>query len=373
MMASIKQRGYNLVEMAIALAVLGLLVGGALVPLNAKYRIEKRQDVENLLQKSQAAVIAYALRNRTITREVSYFDGLSYELPGGRPYLPCPDIDHDGREDRVAITLTVVNAVAGDMVNFGGCEQQKGILPWKTLGIEPYDTWGRRLTYRVDSAFSSELLGFDERTRADIFDTRLSLNIDPVTNSRFYQLRATLNDVGAVVCSAINNATASAPGCPLLGAALDINDSLIAGVVSSVAMTVGARRIPEHTGVGGDYGVVEGLPFVIVSHGKNGYGGVSRNDKCLIPPTGFSDANPEEAANSFYATGHPLEDCFVDGTDLTNSTLNESWFALTPETDGDNGSDDIVLWTSTNQLLGHMLEGGVLPVLPLVFLATEDI
>ncbi|WOV90915.1 MAG: hypothetical protein R1F54_10405 [Candidatus Zeuxoniibacter abyssi] len=47
--------------------------------------------------------------------------------------------------------------------------------------------------------------------------------------------------------------------------------------------------------------------------------------------------------------------------------MSESWFAQTPESEGE-GSDDIVSWTSSNQLLGHMLEGGVLPVIPLTFL-----
>ena len=68
--------GYSIVEMAIALVVLGLLVGGALVPLQARYEIEERREVEDLLLRSQEAIVAYAVRNRTQDRKMTYFDGL---------------------------------------------------------------------------------------------------------------------------------------------------------------------------------------------------------------------------------------------------------------------------------------------------------
>ena len=152
--------GYSIVEMAIALVVLGLLVGGALVPLQARYEIEERREVEDLLLRSQEAIVAYAVRNRTQDRKMTYFDGLLYDLPGNRPYLPCPDTTGNGLENREKLpTLNVVPAAM--MTIAGACEHQKGILPWKTLGVEELDPWGRHLTYRVDIAFSSALLGFD--------------------------------------------------------------------------------------------------------------------------------------------------------------------------------------------------------------------
>ena len=65
--------GYSIVEMAIALVVLGLLVGGALVPLQARYEIEERREVEDLLLRSQEAIVAYAVRNRTQDRKNDLF------------------------------------------------------------------------------------------------------------------------------------------------------------------------------------------------------------------------------------------------------------------------------------------------------------
>lgn len=371
------QSGYNIVEMAIALVVLGLLVGGALVPLQARYEIEERREVEDLLLKSQEAIVAYAVRNRTQDRKMIYFDGQSYYLPGNRPYLPCPDTTGNGLENRKGLPALNVTVPAATMTVAGVCEQQKGILPWKTLGVEELDPWGRHLTYRVDIAFSSALLGFDQLTRADVFDVRLSTTL--AGTQRRYDYRNSPHDIGAVVCRAIRNTTADAPGCPANGTDFA---GIEAGVVSTATLTLGARVIPAHTGgtVVSDYGVVDGIPFVVLSHGKNGYGAVPRIVtaisttvttvgplNCISPPADFSDNNEEEAANSFYGADHPLKNCFTPGSALTRDNMSESWFAQTPESEGE-GSDDIVSWTSSNQLLGHMLEGGVLPVPLLDFL-----
>ena len=60
--------GYSIVEMAIALVVLGLLVGGALVPLQARYEIEERREVEDLLLRSQEAILSptpFAIERKT--------------------------------------------------------------------------------------------------------------------------------------------------------------------------------------------------------------------------------------------------------------------------------------------------------------------
>ena len=360
--------GYSLVEMALALSVLGLLVGGALVPLQARYEIAERQEVEDLLQKSQEAIVAYAVRNRTEARTMIYFDNLSYDLPGNRPYLPCPDITGNGLEDRYDLPAANVTVPATTMTMAGVCKRHKGILPWKTLGVGEFDPWGRHLTYRVDIAFSSALLGFDQLTRADVFDVRVSTNL--IGTQRQYDIRSNRSDTGAVVCRAIRNDPADVPGCPANGTDFS---GIEAGVVSTAALTLGARVIPAHTGGTdvNDYGVVDGLPFVVLSHGRNGYGATARDAgggiNCLQPPAGFSDENEEEAVNSFYVAGHPLGNCFDNSGTLSRGNMSESWFAQTPESEGE-GSDDIIAWTSSNQLLGHMLEGGVLPVSPLAFL-----
>ena len=178
-------RGYTIVEMAIALAVLGLLFAGALYPWQNRVESDQRREVESLLDSARLAVVAYAARNRTRAAAFQLqSNGPVDQIPAGRPYLPCPDITGDGVEDRARIDEVsrfgnfTMAFERGDIVGrtttngIGACRRHKGMLPWATLGVAENDVWGGRFTYRVDPAFSSALLGFDETTRADIYDFR---------------------------------------------------------------------------------------------------------------------------------------------------------------------------------------------------------
>src|SRR5258708_2672273 len=121
------QHGFTLVEIAIALFVIALLVGSMLVPLATQVEQRKISETQKLLDEIRQALLGYALANG---------------------YLPCPDkttaagagTANDRQED--------VNAVAGT------CVTQEGNLPWVTLGVTGYDSWGNRYRYRVHPSFS---------------------------------------------------------------------------------------------------------------------------------------------------------------------------------------------------------------------------
>ena len=84
-------RGYTIVEMAIALAVLGLLFAGALYPWQNRVESEQRREVESLLDSARLAVVAYAARNRT--RAASFQpqeNGAIDQIPAGRPVSALP-------------------------------------------------------------------------------------------------------------------------------------------------------------------------------------------------------------------------------------------------------------------------------------------
>lgn len=68
----------------------------------------------------------------------------------GNRYLPCPDTDGDGRENRVLITKR--------------CELPYGLLPWVDLGVAPHDAWGNRLRYEVIPQFANGISGFSAST-----------------------------------------------------------------------------------------------------------------------------------------------------------------------------------------------------------------
>lgn len=111
-------RGFTLVELAIVLFIVGLLLAGLLTPLATRMEQEERRRTEAMLEEIREALYGFAVTWRR---------------------LPCPDIDGDGEEDPPD----------------GPCTAAEGTLPWVTLGVSELDAWGRRFTYRVDTAFAA--------------------------------------------------------------------------------------------------------------------------------------------------------------------------------------------------------------------------
>lgn len=117
--------GFTLVEMAIVLVIVGLLLGGLLMPLSAQVEQQRISETQKMLEEIKEALIGFAIAN-------------------GR--LPCP---------APAATATGA-ALAGLEPNpiAGGCANVAGVLPWATLGVSETDAWGNRYTYRVTREFT---------------------------------------------------------------------------------------------------------------------------------------------------------------------------------------------------------------------------
>lgn len=141
-MSKIKKSGFNLLEMTVVLLILGLLMGGLLLPLQAQTDYNKRQQTHRALAEIKEALIGYAILN-------------------GR--FPCPSTITDPAD-------------AGFGLEAASCSPSSathdGFLPWKSLGVSETDVWGlvQRDTagsmlgywrYRVDQKFS---VGFNLNT-----------------------------------------------------------------------------------------------------------------------------------------------------------------------------------------------------------------
>ncbi len=129
-----KQEGFTLLELAIALLIIGLLLGGILGPLSTQLEQKDRQGTQGQLNDIREALLGFAISN-------------------GR--LPCPDTDTpaDGIENRTGTTpnQTCASIVAGSYV--------VGTLPWVNLGVAEFDAWREHFAYVVTSDFSDELPG----------------------------------------------------------------------------------------------------------------------------------------------------------------------------------------------------------------------
>jgi len=121
-------RGFSLIELAVAVVILSLLFGGLLTPLAVQWDVRQAAETRRILDDVREALLGYAVAHG---------------------HLPCPDQlgDGDGLAD---------GRVDGLDVPAEGCRagEYEGWVPWATLGVAPGDAWGRRLRYRVSREFT---------------------------------------------------------------------------------------------------------------------------------------------------------------------------------------------------------------------------
>jgi len=131
-----KNKGFSLIEMAIALIILGFILGGLIIPLRSQRDQQQIYRTVSSLEEVKDALLGFAVIH-------------------GR--LPCSDQNGDGKEDRKE-KITPYGSI---MI----CEyNNEGYLPWKDLGVGRYDAWSNPFRYRVDKKYSS---GIPSELKAD--------------------------------------------------------------------------------------------------------------------------------------------------------------------------------------------------------------
>ena len=422
------QRGYTIVEMAIVLVVIGLLLGATLYPLSARLREERYAQARVQLDTIQEAITSYATRNKS--------NGFSYylvegdanrlvqptkwgRLPAGRSYLPCPDVNGDGIEDRnfelaqldisnrdlygpsfagipdtessfvFDLTLTVAGAGPEQQRRYfnpvflsntrernflmpelpaqdngyptGFCVKDRGTIPYATLGTPAADPWGNRFTYRVDPIFSSSVLGFGAETRANTFEPRLPL-INPTLPLKgpAYDRREAIssyrpNILRTIFISDIEINNRAGEVC--LNAECSEHFHQLATGAQSESNYYDGNQIFKNL-EDGDL-VSGGMAFMLISHGENGAGAVPHHDglNLLGPGSPLLCIPPPEPANGPEDRNGPGDLCRAATS--PDASSNHLVYALPRSDRPERYFDDEVRYMSDIDLIGHLLRKGV--------------
>ena len=184
--------GFSLVEMAIVLAIVGLLLGGLLPTISSQIEQQQTRETRKQLDEIQQALIGYAIIN-------------------GR--LPCPASSTSSGAENFASG----DASGGNCSNF-----YNGFVPAATLGLPAtdsngfsVDSWGNRIRYAVTS-WNSYVY-----TKTNGMATTGISNLSP--SGTPYLLVCSTASTSSSSCSVANTALASSPGVPVVIYSTGIN------------------------------------------------------------------------------------------------------------------------------------------------------
>ena len=131
--------GFTLLELAVVLLIVGLLLGGLLVPLSTHIEQGQRAQTQTQLDEGREVLYGFVLKNHRLP-----CPDCSTDTSGNCNVIAAADATHigDGEED----------IIAGD-----NCAHESGNLPWITLGVKGNDAWNRHFTYHVTNNFADAI------------------------------------------------------------------------------------------------------------------------------------------------------------------------------------------------------------------------
>jgi len=324
--AMLRRKGFSLVELAVALAIIALLLAGALIPLSTQIDVRNSADTQRSMESIREAIIGFAQANGRLPCPA---DG---SLPAGAAGA--------GTEQVSGNSCTAANSASCTAVNGAiPCS----VVPWATLGVPELDAWGRRFTYRVSPAFAD----------AAILTTWNTLGTSPPAPP--YTPPPSPPTYLAQSVSSPASPANQTPFCHLTTAPTLSSFALC--TLGDIAVFTRAGAVTTAAALG------TALPAVMISHGKNGFGAWQTNGTRLNP----IPAGNDEAANSngnttaipsggyaswaFYSrTRTPAVAGCVDpapGSPLSTAPACEF--------------DDIVVMISSSALITRMVAAGRLP------------
>ncbi|NOY62568.1 MAG: prepilin-type N-terminal cleavage/methylation domain-containing protein [Gammaproteobacteria bacterium] len=128
-----QQRGFTLIEIAIAMVIVSVVLSGMLALLFSQLensRISSSHDKQRAIEQS---IVNFLLRNNRV---------------------PCPAVatNASGSAGYGVEAATPGTCTGATQVGSGGSTSSRGVVPWVTLGIsdeQALDGWGHRFTYQV--------------------------------------------------------------------------------------------------------------------------------------------------------------------------------------------------------------------------------
>lgn len=326
-------RVFSLVEVAIALVAVGMSLSAMIIPIGQQQRDKMYRSTENKVAAVIDAMLDYAVASTSVS------------MTGSKPFLPCPVrvLDKvDGLEDR-------------DPDN-GACLADSGGLPWKTLGLSPGDTWGTHLTYVVHPAYFNSESGF-----------------------------------GSAVITTLHSPPSPLVACRLNGAqqclkSQDKEHVLSANYPYRDASPPLDEALPEYYNpplavASANVFTYDGIPFAIISHGQNSFGGCAVNTEKNIakrhasPKTGLELLNAaqnqcvvslqtesllSELSNAKQAAQHDNMAALHRWRDIrARRSISAHLFSAHAGLEED--FNDVVAWMSRSELIRAIRKSGKFP------------
>jgi len=139
----IPNNGFSLVEIAVALVIIGLLLGGLIMPFTVQMEQQRIERTDETLEEIKEALLGFAIIHQR---------------------LPCADINNNGIENFPCDTIAT---------------NLEGSLPWADLGVGRYDGWGNPFRYRVDKEYTN---GIPNSLKTDV-DNKLTVKDKQIGHS----------------------------------------------------------------------------------------------------------------------------------------------------------------------------------------------